>query len=202
MSSKYVKILPRSLMIRGVKYEEGVIIDIQDRNDDPDVKIGLHFCEFQLFPKYLDKGDLIADVKVLKAYPKVKTNYCYGYKAYKIKISNIREISDLDCWNDFDFCENAVNMNGHALKYIKEQNFTLAYIAITNNPYALEHVDEKTISAELCVHAVSKEGLTLAFVPDNLKDKFIISTAVENNKFAAQYIENKFHGVCELLEAI
>ncbi len=195
--ANYVKILPRDMKSKGFSYKEGINTDIIPWDENS--KMGLHFCDFKYFPLFLHHGELIADVKVLKNNPKIKTEY--GYKSHRIEIINIRPISTLDIWKDIEFCMHAVSLNGDSIKYVKKQTEDMANIAIKNNPYSLFYINQKIINTSMCIEAVKQEGLTLAFVPDKLKNNIIVQIAVGNNQYAEQYI-NSNKAVCELLNEI
>lgn len=65
-----------------------------------------------------------------------------------------------------------------------------AYEAVARSPLNLVFVEDYTWS--LCELAVSKNGLTLRFVPDEFKTESVCLKAVKQDGMAMQYIPTKF----------
>ena len=66
-----------------------------------------------------------------------------------------------------DLCLHAVNCNGIALRYIREQDYELCMAAVKQDGMALQYVlQEQTF--ELCMAAVDQDGAALSFVDEEL----------------------------------
>lgn len=114
----YSKILSSELNQRGFQYREGLNFDTKPFNhniDDPSHPSysGLHFADADIFYKFLQYGDQIADVTIpddvemTDNYVSIRnvTKSTHVYRANKIILSNIRPVDSLKIWEDPAFCE-------------------------------------------------------------------------------------------------
>ena len=68
------------------------------------------------------------------------------YKAERIDDNNkTQEEIEFEQWSDESYCLKAVERNGDALQYVKEQNEAICLKAVERNGYALQYVKEKKI---------------------------------------------------------
>jgi len=96
----YVKILSSDLVHNGFKYKEGLNVDILPFDPSGSCKPGgLYFTDLKNFCKFLDYGNLVADVTI----PDDAQVYAdggdatspYKWKADRIILSNIRPIEKI-----------------------------------------------------------------------------------------------------------
>jgi hypothetical protein len=219
---KYVKILNQEMICERITYTIGLNVALSPFGAvvKPDLSksAGFPFTDLDNFAIFLDRGSLIADIEVppgIEIYADLSGN---KWKAKQIIISNVRPVSSLPQWNDNKFCLAAVQKNGFALVYVKDDlktnNILLAAVrqnghvlehieddlktadvlleAVRNNGLALRYVNFKIIDAstafKVCMEAVKTHGVALQYVPDEFKTGEVILTAIQNDGFALQYV--------------
>ena len=69
---------------------------------------------------------------------------------------------DFEQWTDEKYCIKAVEKNGYALQYVKEQSEAICIKAVENDGDALRYVKEQ--SEAICIKAVEKNGYALRYV--------------------------------------
>ncbi len=133
------------------QYKEGLNIDTCIFNPTKECQTGgLYFCEEIFFINYIGCGIKIATVEILddaRVYVESKK-----FKADKLIISNIILLKDFDKFADPVFCKLAVQQNGLALEYVKEQTEEICKLAVQQKGMALKYVKEQT--EEICKLAV------------------------------------------------
>jgi Domain of unknown function (DUF4116) len=78
----------------------------------------------------------------------------------------------------------AVEQNGYALRYVKEQTPEVCLRAVERNGDALQYVKEQT--PEVCLRAVERNGDALRYVKEQTPE--VCLRAVEQNGDALQYV--------------
>ena len=69
---------------------------------------------------------------------------------------------ELELWYDFKHCLKAVEQDGYALRYVKEQTEAVCLKAVEQDGYALQYVKEQTEA--VCLKAVERNGDALQYV--------------------------------------
>ena len=67
-------------------------------------------------------------------------------------------------WYDLKFCLKAVENDGYALQYVKEQSEAVCLKAVENDGDALRYVKEQ--SEAVCLKAVENDGYALRYVKE------------------------------------
>jgi len=86
----------------------------------------------------------------------------------------------------------AVERNGDALRYVKEQTPDVCLKAVERNGYALRYVKEQT--PDVCLKAVESDGDALRYVKEQTPD--VCLKAVESDGDALQYVKEQTPDVC------
>jgi hypothetical protein len=116
----------------------------------------------------------------------------HGFKADKFILKERCLIKDFSLWSDMNFCLMAVQKNGYALEYVKEQTNEICMAAVQRNGSALEYVKEQT--NELCLLAVQQDGWALQFVKNQTEE--ICLTAVQQNGYALGFVKEQTKEIC------
>ena len=67
----------------------------------------------------------------------MKINFLKSGKEFSVS----RERFDFNSWLDQDYCLTAVEKDGYALKYVKDQTEAICLAAVEKDGYALKYVD-------------------------------------------------------------
>src|SRR5437660_10212848 len=84
------------------------------------------------------------------------------FKIDKIILGERKLISDLEEWNNEDFCLRAVKLNSDAFQHVHNQTEQICLEAINKNMHALEYVKNQT--DQLCLAVVRQNGRALKYV--------------------------------------
>ena len=98
-----------------------------------------------------------------------------------------REEIEFDQWSDEKYCLKAVENNGDALRYVKEQSEAVCLKAVENNGDALRYVKEQSEAA--CLKAVENNGNALQYVKE--QSEAVCLKAVESDGDALRYVKVK-----------
>ena len=98
-------------------------------------------------------------------------------------------------WDEAGFCLEAIGLKKNALrcvsrKFWKDPDFCME--AVKRRGEAIEWVDEKILTQEMFLAAVTHDGTALYYVPKFSLTKLIITTAVKQNKEAIQYVPEEW----------
>jgi hypothetical protein len=107
----------------------------------------------------------------------------------KVNLSGI--IGQLDK-QFLSICMAAVQQNGYALKYIKNQTPEICLAAVKQNGWALKYVREQT--PEIYMAAVKRDGYALHFIKEQTPD--ICLAAVQRNGQALQHVKKQTPEIC------
>ena len=110
-------------------------------------------------------------------------------------------------------CEEAVRSFGYSIQYVKNQNESIALLAVAQDGLALQFVDkefhtESVINRaikqnplsfkfaqlktyDLCLKAVKLNGVNLEFVPEEYIDDNMIMTALSSNGWALKFVKEQ-----------
>jgi len=89
-------------------------------------------------------------------------------------------------------CLAAVQQDGWALEYIKEQTPEICLAAVQQTWRALRYVKEQT--PEICLAAVQQNGLALQYIKEQTPE--LCLAAVQQNGLALQYIKEQTPEIC------
>jgi hypothetical protein len=89
-----------------------------------------------------------------------------------------------EAWFDESFCLKAVERNGDALRYVKEQTEAICLKAVEQDGNALQYVKEQTEA--ICLKAVERNGNALRYVKE--QTEAICLKAVEQDGNALRYV--------------
>ena len=78
----------------------------------------------------------------------------------------------------------AVESDGYALRYVKDQTEAVCMKAVERNGYALQYVKDQTEA--VCMKAVERNGDALRYVKD--QTEAVCMKAVERNGYALRYV--------------
>jgi hypothetical protein len=142
----YYKLLRPDLKHYDFIYKEGLNVLIQSFNPDPDCgKGGLYFSDLDNIFKWLHiyhyNPDLLIAYVCLPEDAQIVSidkNNIKKYKSDKIILSNIQRLDNL--LSDTDVCIKAVEQDGMALQYIKNQTETICIKAVKHDGMALKYV--------------------------------------------------------------
>jgi hypothetical protein len=144
--------------------------------------------------------DKIADVVEVQLYPgdvlsstdKVSHKWCQDHAFTTIKITNIRDIKDLDIWNDAEKYLELIQKNSYLLRFVKEQTHEMCLAAVKRNGYILQYVREQT--PEICLAAVKQNGYALKYVQEQTPE--ICLAAVRDVGFAIDKVKEQTPELC------
>jgi len=186
---QFVKLTNPNGINRGFHYKEGLNEDIYELNIGEECSQGgLYFCQFKDVGKWvIDYEDaLIWKVEIPKGEEVIQ--YEKKYKAKRIIIHDAK-----NAYEDYEICKLAVQEDGYALRFIKEQTEELCKLAIQQNSWALQFVKEQT--EELCKLALKKHCLTLQFVKEQNPE--LCKLALQQNCCALQYVKEQTEELCK-----
>jgi hypothetical protein len=116
------------------------------------------------------------------------------FKADRLILSDRVKIADLDIWADETYCLRAVQQNGRALQYVKNQTDAINLEAVKQCPYALEYVNNQT--NDICLEAVRRNGWALQYVNEQTEEICLI--AVRQHGHALAYVKKQTPEICRV----
>jgi hypothetical protein len=157
-------------------------IKLNDDIDKNELLVMFNY-KYYIFSYYYDYYELINDIKKYdNIFDAIKSN---PYKLIFIdpQIENYEEI-----------CKLAVQQNGNALAYVKNQTDEICKLAVKQDAYAFRYVKEQT--DEICKLAVQQKPYALEYVKNQTKE--ICKLAVQQNGSALYYVKNQTEEICKL----
>jgi hypothetical protein len=163
----FYKILEKDGIHHGFKYKHGINKDIV-----PLPIGGLHFIEKSYIPLYIFYGVYLCKVtvpndamvcvseKILE--PSGRKISVFKSDKLIVDVNNKIFIEELDDWNDYQFCYDAVQLNGYALRHVKNQTDELCELAVQDTGYAILSVKNKT--PKICEIAIQTCSNSAQFV--------------------------------------
>jgi hypothetical protein len=157
----FVKLTNKECCHRGLKFVEGLNIDIHPFDESDACGHGIHFCTYENIGDWiLLMGEPMmyiwdvtpADEKIVYMGNK--------FRSHKVILSNKRFI-----WDNYDICMNIVKRNGLLLEMVENQTDDMCMEAVKNYGRALQFVKNKT--RDICIEAVMKDESALEFVETN-----------------------------------
>lgn len=126
---------------------------------------GLYFTDIDRLPKLLgyNAGNPMVYVRMVRvpddAIVYIELN---KIKADKLFLTERKQISELDIWQNDKYCANAIKQHPNSLKFIVNQTNKLCLEAVKRDGNALEFVKIQT--DEICLEAVKQNSDALEFV--------------------------------------
>ena len=160
----YIKLTTEDGVHNGYQYKEGLnCLDGEFNSEKICGPGGLYFCDEKDIGKwiiyngklmhYICDVTLLNDSKLVDMGDKLKTD--------KFILQNKRTI-----WDDNELCKLAVQKDGYALEFVKEQTEEICKLAVQNFGNSLYYVKEQT--EEICILAVRQNRSALCLVKDPL----------------------------------
>jgi translation elongation factor P/translation initiation factor 5A len=187
---QFVKLTNPDGINREFQHKEGLNEDIYELNRNEEcAKGGLYFCQYKDIGEWIGNyGDaLIWKVEIPEGEEVIE--YRAKLKAKRIILSEPKK-----AYEDCKIRKLAVQHNGWALQFVKEQTEELCKLAVQQNGLALQFVKEKT--AELCKLAVQQNGWALQFVKEQTEE--MCKLAVKQNGWDLQYVKEQTEELCKL----
>jgi hypothetical protein len=97
---------------------------------------------------------------------------------------------------DYELCLTAVKANAYSIGFVPEEFMTNEMVlAAVKAPYGfccgvLYNIDKKYYTSEVCMAAVTKNGFSLAYLPENIQTPEVIEAALSSTEWALSYIKN------------
>uniref|UniRef100_A0A6C0EMG9 DUF4116 domain-containing protein n=1 Tax=viral metagenome TaxID=1070528 RepID=A0A6C0EMG9_9ZZZZ len=108
-----------------------------------------------------------------------------------IETGKSKEEYEFEQWSDEEYCLKAVESDGDALRYVKEQTEAICIKAVESYGYALRYVKEQTEA--ICIKAVESHGDALRYVKE--QTEAICIKAVESDGYALQYVKEQTEAI-------
>jgi hypothetical protein len=196
-NTKFYKLTNKSENHNGFQFIDGINIDTQKFNPSCTCsKGGLYFTELNKIAKWISYGEqnmkYIREVKILD-----DSQICIEenkFKTNKFILHPKVLLEEFEQWNNFEFCKLAVQQNGYALKYVKNQTDEICNLAVIQNPYTVYYVKDQT--EEICKLAVQQNGIALRHVKEKTEE--ICKLAVQQNGEALKYVKNQTEDICKI----
>ena len=193
---KYYKVLTDNFTHHDYTYKIGLNVLQSKFDSNPDcAPDGFYVCELQDVVhwltlhnnnKYIAEVELCPDSIVVPGHKKIKTN--------KLVLDSVVLIEDF--LEQYGLVKRAIEIDGMALRYVKNQTPEMCLEAVRQNGYALEFVKDQT--PEICLQAVRQKGCALQYVKNQTPE--ICLEAVRRSCHAFQYVKNQTLEIC--LEAV
>jgi len=181
---EFVKLTNADNINRDFQYKEGLNEDVYDLNEMVECgKGGLYFSRFKDIMKWENQYDNcnIWRVNIPEGEKVIE------YNNNKLKAKRIILTDCQPLYNNPELCKLAVQQNGYALEYINEQTEELCKLAVQQNGYALQFVKEQT--EEICKLAVQQNGYALDYVKEQTPE--ICKLAVQQQGCALQFVKEQ-----------
>ena len=120
----------------------------------------------------------------------IKNNY---YISNKILAYEKKNITELQQWNDYEYCKSAVSKCGILLEYVKNPSPELCLIAVKNYGNALKFINGQTL--EMCLEAVNNTGCAIQHVTIDQTPEMAI-LAVKNDGHALEHVKEQTEEIC------
>ena len=144
---------------------------------------------------YVEKDEFISDriiVKEIIVFSDIDDNFWIDMAFENSSI--LQYVKDPLTTNFLKACKIAIQRNGLALRYVKEQTLELCILAVQRNGNALQYVNVQT--EDICKLAVKNDGNALYYVKDQTKDICIL--AVQQNGLALRFVKDQTKDICIL----
>ena len=172
--TKFYKILKEDCVHNGYQFVNGLNIDPVSFNPEGKCsKGGFYFTEYNKIAHWLyytEDLTYIAEVIIPDDAQVYIEKDKFKADKFIINLNNKIDIKDHECWTNNNFCKIAIQQNGLALQFVKEQTDELCKLVVQQNGYDLRYVNEQT--EELCKLAVQQNGSALRHV-NNQTDEYI-----------------------------
>ena len=137
------KVLKEDYTHNNFKYKDGLNIDTAPFNPSGQCsRSGIYVTELNKLGLWLSYGSYICKVTILDDSSVYIEEDKFKIDKINLDLNDKVLIKDFYAWTDSNFCKLAVQQNGLAIKYVKEQSYELCKLAIQQNGLALEYVYE------------------------------------------------------------
>ena len=186
---KYVKVMTDNFKHHDFQFTMGLNTYTGVMDGSPCTN-GFHFCKeedlihwLNLHPnnRWIVQVKLCPDSKVVHFPNKSKTD--------KFILTSPVAIED---YLTPEICLAAVQQDGMALEYVKEQTPEICLAAVQKNEWALEYVKDQT--PEICLAAVQQNGFVLKYVKEQTPE--ICLAAVKQTGDALGYVKEQTSELC------
>jgi hypothetical protein len=194
---KFYKFINEEKCHNDLVFDVGEIIDpIKFNPTNSCSKGGIYFTTFEHIFRFLDYGCYFCEIIIFD------DSRCYiennKIKANKFTIKNMIPISDLNSWNNTQFCLEAVKQNGKTLRYVREKTEEIRLEAVKENGLVLEYIRDLEQTEQICLEAVKQIGLALQFVKEQTEQ--ICIEAVKEDGMSIKHVKEQTEQIC--LEAV
>jgi len=187
---EFVKLTNANNKNRDFQYKEGLNEDVYDLNERVECdKGGLYFSRFKDIMNWTLQFANCNIWRVTVPEGEKVIEYNDKLKAKRIILTDCQQM-----YNNPELCKLAVQKNGYALHYVKEQTPELCKLAVQHYGLALRYVNEQT--PELCKLAVQQNGLALQYVKEQTPE--ICKLAVQEDGLAIKYVKEQTPEICKL----
>ena len=187
---EFVKLTNADNKERDFRYKEGLNEDVNDLNEMVECyKGGLCFLRFKDIMKWVYQYDNCNIWRVTIPESEKVIEYNDKLEAKRIILTDCQPL-----YNNPELCKLAVQQNGDALQFVKEQTPELCKRAVQQNGGALRYVKEQT--HEICELAVQQNGYALKYVQEQTPE--ICKLAVQQNGCALKYVNEQTFELCKI----
>jgi len=194
---KWYKVIRENMNHNGFRYKIGLNVDFIKFNPFGSCQPGgLYFTNAKNLHKFLDYGELIADIELPPDARVYKDPDEDKWKADRLVVKSVCEFKDHPLFKDHDWCLEVVKYNGLLLQYVKKQSSKICLAAVRENGMALRFVKKQ--SSKICLTAVRQCGFALEYV--KRQTNTICLAAVRQNGYTLELVKNQTYKIC--LEAV
>jgi hypothetical protein len=193
---EFIKLTNESEIHNNYQFKTGLNIDSVSFDPTGNCRAGgLYFCLLDELSRWLhysyEKPMFYARVVTVPMDARVWIEED-KFKADRFILGDHVVIGDLDVWTDANYCLRACQLNGFALKYVKNQTEMINLQAVRQNGHALQFVKEQT--EEINLRACKSDGCALQYVKE--KKESICLLAVSRSGYALQFVEDQTEEIC------
>jgi hypothetical protein len=195
----FVKLTNETENHNGFQFHTGLNIDTNKFDSVKSYGLGLFFCEISKLSVWLSyiSNNSMYYIRYVTLPDDSQVFDCVGsdsFKADKFILSERKLISELDEWNDDDYCLKSFKQNKCTLQYIKNVTYDMYLVAVGVHGSLIKFVKNQT--SEICVAALRRDGLALQYII--LQTPELCKIAVGQNGLALQYIILQTPELCKI----
>ena len=114
------------------------------------------------------------------------------FKTDKLSVEYIMCFSDIPD----NFWLNLTVNEHRAFEYVKEQSYDICILAVQRNGLALQYVKNEFRTEKVCTLAVQQNCLALQYVPGHCQTESMCKEAIQQNVYALQYVNCQSYDLC------
>ena len=190
---KFYKLTNHQEIHNNLKFNNGLNIDpIAFNPSNSCLPGGIYFTERNKIAMWLHYSDSpmcwIREVQIpLDAEVYIEDN---KFKSNKIILGPRVTIKDFEGWNDSQFCNSAVKINGLTLQFVKNQNKQNTTYAVEQNASSFVFVNKQFQSEQLCLIAIKHNPHALKYIDQSNQTPEICALAIKQNPRTLQWVKN------------